>query len=83
MIDIIQYPKTESGPYLDLQPADSAHQLTELGNRLNGLKMIHINSTAYGGGVAELLHSLIPLSNALGVETQRLVMTPKDIRFST
>ena len=81
MIDIIQYPKTESGPYLDLQPADSAHQLTELGNRLNGLKMIHINSTAYGGGVAELLHSLIPLSNALGVETQRLVMTPKDIRF--
>ena len=43
--------------------------------------MIHINSTAYGGGVAELLHSLIPLSNALGVETQRLVMTPKDIRF--
>ena len=43
--------------------------------------MIHINSTAYGGGVAELLHSLIPLSNALGVETQRLVMTPKDSRF--
>ena len=81
MIDIIQYPKTESGPYLDLQPAATAHQLTELGNRLNGLKMIHINSTAYGGGVAELLHSLIPLSNALGVETQRLVMTPKDSRF--
>jgi len=36
---------------------------------LKGLRVLQINSTAYGGGVAELLATLIPLENALGIKT--------------
>lgn len=35
---------------------------------LYGKRVLHINSTYYGGGVAEMLYSLVPLLNAAGVE---------------
>ncbi len=34
-----------------------------------GKHIVHFNSTYYGGGVAEMLNSLIPLFNAVGIET--------------
>lgn len=34
----------------------------------------NINSTAAGGGVAELLHALLPLARALGIDTRWLVI---------
>src|SRR4051794_4488592 len=33
---------------------------------LSNTKVAHINATAFGGGVAELLHRQIPLMNQLG-----------------
>ena len=81
MIDVIEYPRANADAYLDLLPPDTAHHLAGLSKELSGVKTLHINSTAYGGGVAEILHSLTPLSNALGVQTQRVVMTPQDVRF--
>lgn len=36
--------------------------------RLQDKHVVHVNSTAYGGGVAELLSSVVPLMNDAGVE---------------
>jgi hypothetical protein len=38
------------------------------------LKVLHINSTRQGGGVAEILSSLRPLMNEVGIETDWLVI---------
>lgn len=35
---------------------------------LYGKSVVHINSTFYGGGVAEILNSLVPLMNDVGME---------------
>jgi trehalose synthase len=35
---------------------------------LYGKRIIHINSTFYGGGVAEILNSLVPLMNDVGLD---------------
>ncbi len=35
--------------------------------KLYGRRMVHINSTYYGGGVAEMLSSLVPLLNDVGI----------------
>jgi len=35
---------------------------------LYGMRVLHINSTYYGGGVAEILDSFVPLMNDVGVE---------------
>ena len=37
------------------------------GRKLYKRHILHINSTPYGGGVAEILRSLIPLMNDIGV----------------
>lgn len=38
-----------------------------LGAELSGVRLCHINSTPYGGGVAELLYSCIPLLCSAGI----------------
>ena len=44
-------------------------------------RVLHINSTATGGGVAELLRSIVPLCNDLGVDTNWCVMDATDEFF--
>jgi trehalose synthase len=45
-------------------------ELEHLAERTKGISLLHINSTMIGGGVAEMLHSLIPLFNDLGIDTR-------------
>ncbi|MEE8582867.1 MAG: hypothetical protein V3S61_03225, partial [Dehalococcoidales bacterium] len=42
-------------------------ELVSLGKELKGLRICHVNSTPFGGGVAELLVSYIPLLRGLGI----------------
>lgn len=44
-------------------------ELYRLAEALQGRTLQHINSTRSGGGVAEILHRLVPLTNALGIST--------------
>ncbi len=48
---------------------DVINQLQELARPLKGLRVVHVNSTKEGGGVAEILHRMIPLMNDLGIDT--------------
>ncbi len=43
-------------------------QLRQLANNLKGAKVVHVNSTKEGGGVAEILNWMVPLMNDLGLE---------------
>lgn len=45
-------------------------ELSLLAERLKGRRIKMVNSTAVGGGVAEILNRLVPLINDLGVPTQ-------------
>ena len=54
--------------------------LEALAQRLKGHRVAMVNSTATGGGVAEILHRLVRLMNELGVPTTWEVM-PGDMRF--
>lgn len=50
---------------------------------LNGARVLHINSTAFGGGVAEILPSLIPLQVASGLDSQWQTIRASDDFFKT
>jgi len=54
--------------------------LAALARRLRGHRVVMVNSTATGGGVAEILHRLVRLMNELGVPTTWEVI-PGDSRF--
>ena len=43
-------------------------QLQQLADDLHGARVVHVNSTRSGGGVAEILDWLIPLMNDLGLK---------------
>jgi trehalose synthase len=49
-------------------------QIHEAVDELADSRVAHVNSTASGGGVAEILVSLVPLMNDVGVDTDWLVM---------
>ena len=65
-------------PYMD---SDVADELTSVAAELRGLRVAHLNATAIGGGVAEILQSMVPLFNSLGIATERIVIDPADPEF--
>lgn len=57
-------------PHREWVDQETLRDLGRLAARLEGLKVGHVNATARGGGVAEILRSLVPLMKGLGVETE-------------
>lgn len=53
-----------------------------LGADLRSLRVLHINSTASGGGVAELLNSLVPLEVDCGIQAEWRLLCPDDALFA-
>lgn len=45
------------------------YELFQLSQVLKKIKILHINSTKSGGGVAEILRAMIPLLNSLGIDS--------------
>ncbi|MBI3545470.1 MAG: glycosyltransferase [Gammaproteobacteria bacterium] len=54
--------------YANVIGEDIVDHLTQLSRPLRGMKVVHVNSTRQGGGVAEILNWLIPLQRELGME---------------
>ena len=48
--------------------------IRELAERLAGKSVCHLNSTSFGGGVAEILHRLIPLMQDVGLKVDWILM---------
>lgn len=59
--------KKQINDYVPLIGQEKIAHLKELVKPIQGLRILHVNATAYGGGVAELLNSTVPLLNSLGL----------------
>lgn len=56
--------------YIPVVGRDEVRYIRELASRVKGAKVVHVNATAYGGGVAEMLKSLIPLALSVGLRAK-------------
>lgn len=56
--------------YAEVAGPDAVAQLRQLAEPLKGMKVVHVNSTRVGGGVAEILNQLVPLLHELGVNAE-------------
>ncbi|MFH1501801.1 MAG: glycosyltransferase [Candidatus Eisenbacteria bacterium] len=54
--------------YAPVAGEDVIDQLRQLSEPLRDLRVVHVNSTRVGGGVAEILAKLVPLKRELGID---------------
>lgn len=66
--------------YSEVVGADAIRTLDLLARRLRGRRLVMVNTTRSGGGVAEILHRVVVILNELGVPTTWEVMEG-DLRF--
>ena len=45
-------------------------EIRELAEPLRGSRVLHLSATAFGGGVAEILYTLIPLMRDVGLDAE-------------
>jgi trehalose synthase len=61
--------------YAEVAGSDVIAQLRQLARPLAGARVVHVNSTRVGGGVAEILTKLVPLMQELDIDTSWEVIT--------
>ncbi len=57
-------------------------EIYRLARDLYGAKVLHINSTYYGGGVAEMLYTLVPLLNDAGISADWRILRGSEDFFT-
>lgn len=55
-------------PYREFVPDETIERIQSLAKTLRGARILQLNATPYGGGVAELLSALVPLETGLGLD---------------
>ena len=69
----------------DYRPIVGEEVIAEIRNLvkpLRGARVVHVNATAYGGGVAEILQTLVPLMRDVGLEAEWQVIEGSDEFFN-
>jgi len=61
--------------YAEVVGEDTMEHLLELAEPLRGRRVVHVNSTRVGGGVAEILRKMVPLMKELGLDASWEVIT--------
>ncbi|MFH1560851.1 MAG: glycosyltransferase [Chloroflexota bacterium] len=57
---------------------DQTDEIYRLAEPFKGARILHINASAFGGGVAELLNAIVPLMNDVGLLAEWQVMRGAD-----
>ena len=69
------------GDYAAVVGRDVVAELREKAVPFKGARILNVNSTAYGGGVAELLYTIVPLMRDLGLEAEWRLMAGHEAFF--
>ena len=68
MLPEIKTPTRKLEKYKDIIPSHLFDEIKKIAAGLKGLKVVHINATPRGGGVVELMSSLVPLIKGVGLK---------------
>ena len=67
--------------YVYVVGEDVVEQISDLAAGFRGARVLHVNAAVYGGGVAEILHWLVPLMRGVGLEAEWQVIEGTDEFF--
>jgi trehalose synthase len=81
MLPIVPVPPKRLDDYLEPAGEEAVARVREAARPLVGASVLHLNSTGFGGGVAELLHTQVGLLQDLGVRATWAVLEGSDDYF--
>lgn len=81
MLPLVKTPIQKLEKYENLISKNLFKEIKTLGRKLKGLKVFHVNATPRGGGVAEILKSLIPLMKGTGIKAEWFTIPPRNNFF--
>ena len=68
--------------YAPIVGDDVIGEIEALARPLKGARVAHVSTTAYGGGVAEILHTLVPLMRSVGLQAEWQIMSGSNAFFN-
>ena len=81
MLDSVVVTSKSIDDYRPIVGDEKIDEIKALAQPLQGARVLHVNATAFGGGVAEILSSLVPLMNDVGLVAQWKVIHGADEFF--
>jgi trehalose synthase len=81
MLRRVQLKKKSLDDYREVAGTEAVERVRQLARPLQGLRILHVNSTGEGGGVAELLTSLVPLMRDVGLDAEWQLLCHDDPFF--
>ncbi|MCJ7657358.1 MAG: glycosyltransferase [Candidatus Atribacteria bacterium] len=82
MLEIVETEGKSLNDYIDIIGKEEIESIKKLALPLKGKKVVHINATSFGGGVAEILSALVPLMKDVGIEAEWQVIKGSDDFFN-
>jgi trehalose synthase len=82
MLDLVDLGPRSLESYRGLAPDLLLDELRSTAKDLRGARVLHVNATPYGGGVSELLRSLVPLLADLGIRAQWRIISGDESFFA-
>jgi trehalose synthase len=69
--------------YTHIVGRELIEEIRELAEPLKGARVVHLSATAFGGGVSEILYTLVPLMRDVGLEVEWQVIYGQDEFFNS
>ncbi|MBV8949889.1 MAG: glycosyltransferase [Actinobacteria bacterium] len=82
MLERVPLLEKDLADYADVAGPEAVERICALAEPLRGARILHLNATPYGGGVAELLATHVPLLRSVGLEAEWQVIHGSDEFFS-
>ena len=74
MLERVPLLEKDIDDYVEIVGEEVIERVKKAAAPLQGARVLHINATAYGGGVAELLATHVPLLRSVGIEAEWQVL---------
>lgn len=82
MLERVELQEKHLDEYRAVVGDEAVAEIRELAESLHAIKVVHVNATAYGGGVAEMLQTLVPLMVDVGLDAEWQVIEGADAFFN-
>src|SRR6201996_1468516 len=82
MLQPITVPNKHLSDYASIVGRALSDEIRERAERLKGKRVLHVSATAFGGGVSEILYTLVPLMIDVGLQAEWHVIYGREEFFN-